>query len=120
MVAKVFVLRRNEILQDNQSAMLMEANGEVSHSKRSRHLNIRLFYVTDAIERQEVKIAWYPTEVMLADFFAKPLKGNLFRKRIAVILGHAPVSTLHQIDKKAPKERVEAHVEDHRSLNDDP
>ena len=30
------------------------------------------------------------------------------------------VSNLYQIDGKSPKERVEAHTEDHRSLNYDP
>ena len=50
--AQGLVLKRNVILQDNQSAMLMEANRKFSWSKRSRHLNIRYFYVTDAIKRQ--------------------------------------------------------------------
>ena len=94
MEAQGFLLKRNIILQDNQSAMLMEANIKASCSKISRHLNIRYFYVTDAVERKEVEIAYYPTEVILADLFTKPLQGNLFSKFRAVTLGNSHVSSL--------------------------
>ena len=120
MESQGFVLKRNIILQDNQSAMLMEANGKFSCSKRSRNFNIRYFYVTEAMKRQEVEIAYCPTEVMLADFFTKPLQGNLFRKLRAAILGHVPARTLHQIDEKSSKKRVKVHKENHRSSNDNP
>ena len=108
-------MKQNVILQDNQSAMLMENNGRASCGKRSRHLNIRYFYVTDAVKRKEVEIAYCPTEVMLADFFTKPLQGSLFRKFRAVILGHVPVSRIYHIEDNDPKERVEAHMRDKQS-----
>ena len=47
-----------------------------------------------------MEITYWPTEVMLTDFFTKSLQVNLFRKFRAVILGHVPVVTLYQIDKK--------------------
>jgi hypothetical protein len=37
----------NTLYQDNKSAILLEKNGRRSAIKRSRHLNIRLFFVTD-------------------------------------------------------------------------
>ena len=97
------------ILQDNQSAMLMEKNGRRSCSKKTRQLDVRHFYVKDVVERGEAEIAYCPTEAMLADFFTKPLQGNLFKKFRAVILGHVHVSSLYQFNPSDSKERVEAY-----------
>jgi hypothetical protein len=68
------------IYQDNQSAMLLEKNGRGSSSKRTRHINIRYFFVADQIAADEVKVAYCPTGDMLADFFTKPLQGSIFQK----------------------------------------
>ena len=103
------------MLQDNQSGMLMELNGRNFCSKRYRHLNIWYFYVTDAVEPKEVEIAYCPTEVMLADFFTKPLQGNLFRKFRAVILEQVAVSSIYHRENNASKERVEAHMKNEQS-----
>ena len=48
--AQGVMLRRNIVYQDNMSAMLMEQNGRSSCSRRSRHLNMRYFYVVDAVK----------------------------------------------------------------------
>jgi len=42
--------------------------------------------VTDKIQKGEVKVAYCPTENMLADFFTKPLQGSAFRKMQDIIL----------------------------------
>jgi hypothetical protein len=68
------------VYQDNQSAMLLEKNGHGSSSKRTRHINIRYFFVADRIAAGEVKVEYCPTGDMLADFFTKPLQGSSFRK----------------------------------------
>jgi hypothetical protein len=68
------------IYQDNQSAMLLEKNGRGSSSKRTRHINIRYFFVADRVANGEVKIEYCPTGDMLADYFTKPLQGSIFRK----------------------------------------
>ena len=87
--------------------MLMEENRRSLRSKRSRHLNIRNFYVTDAINKGEIEIACYPTETMLEDFFTKPLQGSLFKKFRSVILGHVPITNLCNYNNLTSKERVE-------------
>ena len=66
------------VYQDNQSAILLEKNGKASSSKRTRHLNIRYFFVTDRVNAGEVKIQYCPTAEMIADFFTKPLQGSAF------------------------------------------
>jgi hypothetical protein len=35
------------LYQDNKSAMLLETNGRASSSKRTRHIEIRYYYVAD-------------------------------------------------------------------------
>ena len=76
-------VKKNIIMQDNTSAINMEENGRSSCSKRSRHLNIKCFYVTDAVKRKEVEVICCSTGIMLADFFTKPLQGGLFGKFVA-------------------------------------
>ena len=68
------------VYQDNKSTMLLENNGRQSVGKRSRHLNIRYFFVTDMIKKGLFKVAYCPTKDMLADFFTKPIQGSLFKK----------------------------------------
>jgi hypothetical protein len=68
------------VYQDNQSAILLEKNGRASSGKRTGHINIRYFFVTDQIAAGEVKVEYCPTGEMLGDFFTKPQQGILFRK----------------------------------------
>jgi Reverse transcriptase (RNA-dependent DNA polymerase) len=80
--------------QDNESAIKMEQNGKASTGHRSRHIDIRYFFITDHAKRHSIRITHCPTADMLADFFTKPLQGSLFRKFRSVLLGHAHTSTL--------------------------
>jgi hypothetical protein len=76
----------HDIGQDNQSTMLLEKNGQKSSSKRTRHLNIRYYFITDCIQKGQVTVSYVPTKEMLGDFFTKPLQGYLFRKLRAHIM----------------------------------
>ena len=68
------------IYQDNKSAILLEQNGQASSSKRTRHINIRHYFVTDDANCGEIKLKHCPTTKMLGDYFTKPLQGGLFNK----------------------------------------
>jgi len=59
------------IHQDNQSAMLLEKHGKSSRSKRTRHMDVRYYYINDYIAVKEVEVKYCPTGEMLADFFTK-------------------------------------------------
>jgi hypothetical protein len=76
--------------QDNKSAILLEENGKASSSKRTRHLNIRYFFVTDHVKARKVLIKYSPTEDMVSDYFTKPLQGSLFRKMRNIIMNVDP------------------------------
>ena len=72
--------------QDNQSAILLEENGMESSSKRTRHIDIRYFFVKDRVDSNEIKIKYCPTTEMIGDFLTKPLQGATFRKFRDLIL----------------------------------
>ena len=80
-------IEENILFQDNTSAILLEQNGKTSSSKRTKHINIRYFFVTDKISKGELKVQWCPTAEMVADYMTKPLQGKLFRKFRDIIMG---------------------------------
>ena len=79
MEAQGYHVKDTIVYQDNQSAILLEKNGRASSGKRTRHINIRYFFVTDRVANGEVTIEYCPTKEMLADYFTKPLQGAQFR-----------------------------------------
>ena len=58
--------------------MKLEEKGRMSAGKRTRHFDIKYFYITDLIKRKELVIKYCPTKSMLADYMTKPLVGRDF------------------------------------------
>ena len=77
--AQGYNVNDNIIFQDNKSAMLLERNGKASSSRRTKHINVRYFFITNRIAKGEVRVEWCPTKQMVADFMTKPLQGFAFR-----------------------------------------
>ena len=65
----------------------MEVNGKASSGKRTRHMNICFFNITDWVEKEEVEIMWVPLEDMVADYLTKALQGAEFRCFRDLIMG---------------------------------
>lgn len=78
--AQGYEVTSNKVYQDNMSLMLLEKNGRAFSGKRTRHINIRYFFVADRVKAQEVSIEHCPTDEMVADYFTKPLQGAKFRR----------------------------------------
>jgi hypothetical protein len=78
LAAQGYPLKPTKIHQDNLSAKLLETNGRASSSKRTRHMNIRYFFVADVLKRNHITIEYCPTDEMIRDFFTKPLGGAKF------------------------------------------
>ena len=76
------------VYQDNTSSILLERNGRSSSTKRTKHMHIRYFYITEQVRNKVVHITHCPTEEMVADFFTKPLQGSLFTKMRNYIMGN--------------------------------
>ena len=83
-------MTRNVIFQDNELAELLEVNGKKSSSKRTRHINIRYFLVTDAIAKEECEVKWILRDYMYADYLTKAQKGAEFRVMRDFIMGVYP------------------------------
>ena len=64
----------------------MENNGRGSSGKRKRHIAITYFFIAYRISNKELRVEYYPTGDMVADFFTKPLQGALFRSLRDIIL----------------------------------
>jgi hypothetical protein len=85
--AQGYSVRDNVVFQDNQSSILLERNGKASSSKRTKHINVRYFFITDRISKGEIRVEWCPTKDMVADFMTKPLQGSIFTKFRDLIMG---------------------------------
>jgi hypothetical protein len=77
------------IQQDNTSTIQLENNGKASSTKRTRHINIRYFYVTSKIKDGSMRVIYHPTKQMVSDYLTKPLQGSLFRTHRNAIMGHS-------------------------------
>ena len=67
------------VLQDNESAMKLEKNGHKSMGQRSRHINIRYFFVTDQYLKGNIDIDYCPTDAIQGDYMSKPVQGTKFK-----------------------------------------
>jgi hypothetical protein len=68
---------------------MLEKNDRTSSSKRTKHINVRYYFVTDRIAKGELKVQWCPTNEMIADYMTKRLQGKLFKRFRDLIMGLA-------------------------------
>ena len=80
-------INQDNVFQDNEAAIRIGNNGRSSSKHGTRHLDIRYFYISDRVEKGDVKIIYCPTKEMIADYFTKPLQGEVFIKFRNLILG---------------------------------
>ena len=98
-----YIVESNIFYQDNQSAILLEKNGRGSCGEKSRHINIRYFFIKDVLRREKITVTHCPTEHMIADYFTKPLLGNLFTFLRDIIMGITPYPAKERVgDKVCP------------------
>ena len=86
--AQGYEIKNNILYQDNKSTILLLENGKRSSSKRTRALNIRYFFLTDQIEKGNLRVDYCPTGEMTADYFTKPVQGKLYAKFRKNLMGH--------------------------------
>lgn len=61
---------------DNQSAIAVSANGV--KGERTKHVDVKYHFVTETVERGDVKLRWVPTTQQQADIFTKALTAPVF------------------------------------------
>lgn len=65
------------IYEDNMSTISI-LRPESTLSQRTKHINIRYFFLKDRQQKGDVVIKHMPTDNMIADFLTKPLQGSQF------------------------------------------
>ena len=91
--AQGYGIKDNVVYQDNQSTICMAKNGRDSTTGNSRHINIRYFFVKNRIDKGEMRVDYLPTNVMLADYFTKPLMGKRFMDLREYVMGWKIIMT---------------------------
>jgi len=81
------------VYQDNTSAQRLETNGRLSSGKRTKHMNVRYFFIKDKVDNGDFKVEHCPTKEMWADYYTKPLQGKLFQSFRALVIGFEMEST---------------------------
>ena len=104
--AQGYEMKTTSLHQDNLSTIKLLNDGRASCRKKSRHIDIRYFFLKDRIDRGEFKEGYCPTGFMIAYFFSKPLQGSLFKKISAVIMGETDLTTFLNEKPPSPKEHV--------------
>jgi hypothetical protein len=56
MKAQGYGVKDNILFQDNKSSIILEKNGKASSSKRTKHINIQYFFITDQVHKEEVSV----------------------------------------------------------------
>jgi hypothetical protein len=117
MEAQGYKIQDNILFQDNKSAILLEKNGKASSSKRTKHINIRYFFITDRVKKGDVSLIWCPTGDMVGDYMTKPLQGALFRKFRDQIMGVIPARDPGQGKPKPGNSKLDTHKDKPRKGN---
>ena len=91
--AQGYDLKETILYQDNQAAIFLEKNGRLSSGERTRHINIRYFFIKDYINNNELQVNFCGTDSMLGDIHTKPLQGSKFKKFRDAILGISEINT---------------------------
>jgi hypothetical protein len=52
MKAQRYGVKDNVLFQDNKSSILLEKNGKVSSSKRTKHINIQYFFISEQVNKE--------------------------------------------------------------------
>jgi len=84
-------VKENILYQDNKSTILLENNGKRSSGKRTRAINICYFFLTDQVQKGNLRIEHCPTAEMNGDHMSEPLQGSLFEKFRSDIMGHGHI-----------------------------
>ena len=73
------------IFEDNQGTIQL-ADNHGTHSKRTKHIDIRHHFIRDVMRRGWLLVEYIPTERQLADIFTKALVSSKFRMNSAQLV----------------------------------
>jgi hypothetical protein len=73
------------VFEDNTTAIAVMTNNK--SATRSRHFDIKLFYMAGLIQRKVLDIAYVPTEHQVADMLTKDTPEHIFKRLSAALMG---------------------------------
>jgi hypothetical protein len=73
------------VCEDNTTAIAVMTNNK--SATRSRHFDIRLFYMAGLIQRDVMGIEYVPTEHQVADILTKATPAYIFNRLSAALMG---------------------------------
>jgi hypothetical protein len=76
------------IAQDNISTISLIKKGRAA-SEKTRHVDIRYFFLKDRVDQGAVTIQFVPSVDMVADYLTKPLQGELFKRLRSLLMGES-------------------------------
>ena len=82
-----YMIHNNVIYHEIQRVIRIEKNGKRFSSKRTRHINIRYYFITDRIIKQEAYVEFCPTLEMIGGYLTKVLQRCQFRQFRNILLG---------------------------------
>jgi hypothetical protein len=89
---------------DNQGTICISENEVVQ--PRSKHIDIRKYFLRDKVINGEIKLKYCPTTEMIADIMTKPLNTQLFTKFAKMLGLYAIVNWFNGIKGKSRREGV--------------
>ena len=66
------------VYQDNTSAILMSQMGKPATKSNTKFVNIRLFWIKDLLQTNQITLEYMPTDKMIADALASISQGYAF------------------------------------------
>ena len=78
MEAQWYYITDSIVNQDIQSTVLLASKEKASKGKRTKHVKIIYFFVTNRIVNKETSVEYFPIDDIHGDFFTKPTQGSLF------------------------------------------
>ena len=87
LIAQGYEDLQTTVFQDNMSTIQLVNNG-IGNSNKSRHIDIRYFFVTDRLKQGHLRVKHLGTSDMIADILTKPLTGEQFIKLRDLLLGY--------------------------------
>ncbi len=75
------------LYQENMSAILLETNGKVSSTKRTKHIKVKYFYIKENVDSSKILLKHCPTGQMWMDINTKPKQGTIHLKFWGYVMG---------------------------------
>ena len=101
-----YEITKNVIFKIMKAQLRQRKNWQESCTGNSRYINIRQFCVKDKVDEKEIEVQFCSTHLMMADYFTKPLQGNLIKSICNIIMGYKHIGDSLEDTESTTNEHV--------------